>query len=58
MIKRHKDTLSFTAYGNPFFAYRYYKSGVLEKDAENILSSAGKLLAEFGELLGSAADID
>ena len=52
VIKRHKDTLSFTAYGNPFFTYRYYKSGVLEKDAENILSSAEMLLKEFEELLG------
>ncbi len=52
LIKRHKDRLSFTAYGNPFFTYRYYKSGVLEKDAENILSSTEKLLEEFTELLG------
>ncbi len=52
LIKRHKDTLSFTAYGNPFFTYRYYKSGVLEKDAENILSSTEQLLEEFSELLG------
>lgn len=52
LIKKHKDTLSFTAYGNPFFTHRYYKSGVMEKDAENILSSTEKLLEEFTELLG------
>jgi len=55
LIKRHKDSLSFTAYGNPFFTYRYYKSGVLETDAEKILSSTEKLLEEFLELLEDTA---
>ena len=51
LIKRHKDSLSFTAYGNPFFTYRYYKCGVVEKDAENLLSTTEKLLQDMQELL-------
>ncbi len=51
LVKRHKGNLSFTAYGTPFFTYRYYKSGVLETDAENILKSTEQLLQEFLELL-------
>ena len=51
LIKKHKDSLSFTAYGNPFFTYRYYKSGVVEKDAENLLSTTERLLQDMQELL-------
>ncbi len=51
LIKKHKDSLSFTAYGNPFFSYRYYKCGVVEKDAENLLSTTEKLLQDMQELL-------
>ena len=51
LIKRHKESLTFTAYGNPFFTYRYYKCGVVEKDAENLLSTTEKLLLDMKELL-------
>jgi len=51
LIKKHKDSLSFTAYGNPFFTYRYYKSGVVEKDAENLLSTTERLLQDMQEFL-------
>ena len=51
LIKKHKDYLSFTAYGNPFFTYRYYKCGVVEKDAENLLSTTERLLQDMQELL-------
>ena len=51
LIKRHKDNLSFTAYGNPFFTYRYYKCGVAEKDAENLLSTTERPLQDMQEFL-------
>ena len=51
LIKKHKDRLTFTAYGNPFFTYRYYKSGVMEKDAENLLSTTEQLLQDMREIL-------
>ena len=51
LIRNHKDYLSFTAYGTPFFTYRYYKCGVVEKDAETLLGTTEKLLAEMKELL-------
>jgi transcription-repair coupling factor (superfamily II helicase) len=51
LIKRHKENLSFTAYGTPSFTYRYYKCGVVEKDAENLLSTTEKLLQDMQELL-------
>jgi len=51
LIKKHKDRLTFTAYGNPFFTYRYYKSGMIEKDAENLLSTTEQLLQDMREIL-------
>ena len=51
LIKKHKDRLTFTAYGNPFFTYRYYKSGVMEKDAETLLSTTEQLLQDMREIL-------
>ena len=47
LIKKHKEYLSFTAYGNPFFTYRYYKSGVVEKDAEMLLTTTENLLKDM-----------
>ncbi len=51
LLKQYKDTLRFTAYGNPFFTYRYYKTGLVEKDAELILSDTEKLLRGMSEVL-------
>ena len=51
LIKKYKDSLNFTAYGNPFFTYRYYKCGVVEKDAETLLSTTETLLQDMQELL-------
>ena len=56
-LKKHKDTLSFTAYGNPFFTLKVKKTGVIELDAQNYLMNAEKLLEEMKELLISAESI-
>lgn len=51
LIMKHREKLSFTAYGNPFFTYRYKKIGIVEKDAEQILSITESLLVEMKDLL-------
>ena len=51
LIKKYKDRLSFTAYGNPFFTYKYQKTGLVETDAELILSDTEMLLKEMARLL-------
>ena len=51
MIHRYGKDLAFTAYGNPFFTYKYKKTGLAEKDAELLLNRTEKLLTEMGELL-------
>jgi len=43
--------LSFTAYGNPHFTYKYKKTGLLEKDAELLLTKTKELLQEMSTVL-------
>jgi len=50
-LKKHENKLTFTAYGNPFFTYKYKKIGILEKDAEILLKTTKDLLEEMKELL-------
>ena len=51
LLQAHKDKLLFTAYGNPFFTWKYQKTGLVETDAELILSDAENLLREMAQLL-------
>ncbi|MDE6015414.1 MAG: transcription-repair coupling factor [Acetatifactor sp.] len=51
LLERAGEDLTFTAYGNPFFAYKYKKTGLLEKDAELLLERTQRLLAWMMELL-------
>ena len=51
MLRKYKDQLTFTAYGNPFFTYKYRKVGIIEKDGELLLESTEKLLEDMGMLL-------
>lgn len=51
LIKKYKDKLSFTAYGNPFFTYKYQRTGLVEKDAELILTDTEMLLKEMSAIL-------
>ena len=50
-LKRHEQKMTFTAYGNPFFTYKYRKCGIVEKDAETLLKHTRELLAEMNGLL-------
>lgn len=51
LLKKYKDRLLFTAYGNPFFTYKYQKTGLVEKDAELILTDTENLLKEMADIL-------
>ncbi|MBE5883786.1 MAG: transcription-repair coupling factor [Lachnospiraceae bacterium] len=51
LLKKYGNALSFTAYGNPFFTYKYKKTGLVETDAELLLDMTEKLLEEMKVLL-------
>ncbi|MCH5274636.1 MAG: transcription-repair coupling factor [Lachnospiraceae bacterium] len=51
LLKKYRDRLLFTAYGNPFFTYKYRKTGLVEKDAELLLTDTEELLKEMAKLL-------
>ena len=51
MLKKHGQNLAFTAYGNPFFTYKYKKTGLVETDAELLLNKTEELLEEFKGVL-------
>ena len=50
-LKKHGEELSFTAYGNPFFTYKYKKTGLVETDAELLMGKTEELLEEMKELV-------
>jgi transcription-repair coupling factor (superfamily II helicase) len=47
LLKKYGKDLSFTAYGNPFFTYRYKKTGLVETDAQLLLDRTEELLLEM-----------
>lgn len=49
-LKKYGQDLTFTAYGNPFFTYKYKKTGLVETDSELLLNMTEKLLEEMREL--------
>jgi len=51
LLKKYEQKLTFTAYGNPFFTYKYKKTGLVETDAELLLSVTEELLAEMRKML-------
>ncbi|MCM1044061.1 MAG: transcription-repair coupling factor [Candidatus Gastranaerophilales bacterium] len=50
-LRRYGQELSFTAYGVPFFTYKYKKTDLVETTAELILSKTEDLLGEMRCLL-------
>ena len=50
-LKKYGKDLTFTAYGNPFFTYKYKKTGLVETDAELLLDMTEKLLEDMKGLL-------
>ena len=53
LLKKYGKDLAFTAYGNPFFTYKYKKTGLAETDAELLLDRTEKLLEEMSALLAA-----
>ncbi|MCR5754199.1 MAG: transcription-repair coupling factor, partial [Acetatifactor sp.] len=51
LLKKIGKELSFTAYGNPYFTYKYRRTGLVEKDEELLLDKTEELLCEMEELL-------
>ena len=51
LLKKYGQSLSFTAYGNPFFTYKYKKTGLVETDGELLLEKTEELLEEIRGLL-------
>ena len=43
--------MSFTAYGNPYFTYRYKKTGLVETDERLLLDKTEEILNKMSELL-------
>lgn len=50
-LQRHRKELSFQAAGTPTFFFKYIKTGIVEKDAENLLMYTSSLLDEMEEIL-------
>ncbi len=51
LLKKYGRDMSFTAYGAPFFTYKYKKTGLVEKDAEVLLAKTEELLEDMKILL-------
>lgn len=51
LISMYKKQLSFTAAGTPHFTYKYEKTGLVDKDAENLLAYTEELLNKMQILL-------
>lgn len=54
LLRKYGQSLAFTAYGTPFFTYKYKKTGLLETDAELLLRTTEELLEEMCVLLPEA----
>ncbi len=52
LLRYFGNDLKFTAYGVPFFTYRYRKTGLVEKDEETILVLTERLLQEMKKQIG------
>ena len=51
LLKKYGQNLAFTAYGTPFFTYKYKKTGLVETDAELLLGKTEELLKDMELLL-------
>ncbi len=51
LLGRHKNRLLFTAYGNPYFTYKYEQAGLTAVNTEQLLGDTEKLLGEMAKLL-------
>ena len=47
LLRLYGEDLTFTAYGAPFFTYKYKRTGLVETDAELLLGKTEELLKEM-----------
>ena len=47
LLQKYGKDLTFTAYGAPFFTYKYKRTGLVETDAEFLLGKTEELLEEM-----------
>ena len=47
LLRLYGESLTFTAYGVPFFTYKYKRTGLVETDAELLLGKTEELLEEM-----------
>jgi len=52
-VKEHRENVSFTVYGQPFFTLKYRKCGVIDVDAETLLKETEEMLEKLQTLLVS-----
>jgi len=45
LLNKYGQELTFTAYGKPYFTYKYKKTGLVEKDAELLMEKTEEMLA-------------
>ena len=50
LLKKYDSSLTFTAYGTPFFTYKYRTTGLVETDAELLLHKTEELLEQMQTL--------
>ena len=51
LLQKYGNQLTFTAFGNPYFTYRYKRTGLVETDGEKLLSLTEGLLKDMNEVL-------
>ncbi|MBP3204374.1 MAG: transcription-repair coupling factor [Lachnospiraceae bacterium] len=51
LLKKAGKEMSFTAYGNPYLTYKYKKTGLVETDAELLLTKTEEILLWMEETL-------
>lgn len=51
LLREYRSKLTFTAYGAPFLTWSYKKTGIIEKDAEKLLTDTEQLLESMTRVL-------
>ena len=51
LLQKYNKKATFTAKGNPYFCFRYKKTGLIEKDAELLLALTEEILQNMEEVL-------
>ena len=55
-LRKYGKELTFTAYGNPYFTFKYKKTGLVETDEALLLETTERLLDEMQILILRSVD--